>query len=290
VQDLDRGFKEVARRGGRGLARMAGLECDRWTPIVSEVQMAERYADRAFMAHRGSERFAVYFEAYARWDRNAPWNVMTKAAALSERHRVPTLPVLFILQPRRYEPQGGEFRLEVGGELIQQVRFREVCLWEQAPKALEAVPALLPMFPLCRHSLPVRDAIMYAAGSIRQRVHGQTEQADALFLLSIFGSLADRRLDTEAIIGSEVMMESPVWRKAIERGQREAHQRDVLDLLEDRFGVDAVRAVADAVNALEDVKHLRTLNLVAARCADLDEFRRAVATPPARATRGRRRR
>src|SRR5579871_2339613 len=87
MADIDRGFKELAHRAGRDLARLAGIECDRWAPIVSEVQMAERFADRAFRARRGGERFVVYFEAYTRWKRHAPWNVMSKAALLSERER-----------------------------------------------------------------------------------------------------------------------------------------------------------------------------------------------------------
>src|SRR5437660_12902018 len=64
MADFDRGFKEVARTAGPHLARLAGVECERWEPIVSELQMAERLADRAFRARRGRERFVVYFEAY----------------------------------------------------------------------------------------------------------------------------------------------------------------------------------------------------------------------------------
>src|SRR5262249_30908629 len=146
MQDFDRGFKEVARLVGRQLARVAGIECDDWQPLMSEVQMAERFADRAFLARSGRERFAVYFEADTRWDRNAPWNLLTKAALLSERERVPTRTVAFILQRRGYRPQGGLFRLEVQGRPTQALWFREVPMWEQQPQPWwEDVPALMPL-------------------------------------------------------------------------------------------------------------------------------------------------
>src|SRR2546423_919156 len=129
MPDFDRGFKEVARRAGRQLARMAGVLCDRWEPLVSEVQTAERFADRAFRARHGGERFVVYFEAYTRWERLAPWNLMTKAALLSERERLPTRTLAFVLLPRGYQALGGRFELAVGGETTQALAVRQVPLW-----------------------------------------------------------------------------------------------------------------------------------------------------------------
>jgi hypothetical protein len=56
----DSGFKIVARVAGRRLADVARLSVDEWTPIVSEVQTAERFVDRAFRARKRRERFVVY--------------------------------------------------------------------------------------------------------------------------------------------------------------------------------------------------------------------------------------
>jgi hypothetical protein len=44
MPDYDAGFKIVAHTTGRQLAELAGVSCQRWQPIVSEVQMAERFA------------------------------------------------------------------------------------------------------------------------------------------------------------------------------------------------------------------------------------------------------
>jgi hypothetical protein len=71
----DTGFKIVARTAGRQLAVLGGRNCTQWTPLVSEVQTAERLADRVFRARQGRQRFIVYMEAYtsscytSRWRR-----------------------------------------------------------------------------------------------------------------------------------------------------------------------------------------------------------------------------
>ena len=98
MRDYDRGFKAAAHTSGRELARLANLSCTRWAPIISEMQFSERFADRAFSARRGRERFVVYFEAYTTWDDDARWNMLAKSGLLSERERAPTKCLVFILQ------------------------------------------------------------------------------------------------------------------------------------------------------------------------------------------------
>ena len=62
-------------------------------------------------------------------------------------------------------------------------------------------------------------------------------------------------------------------------GVRSDRRESVLDLLADRFRVDAARSVSDTVNAIKDVKLLWALLLKAAFCSDLDEFHRALPPP-----------
>jgi hypothetical protein len=130
VPDFDAGFKIVARHAGRELARLAGFDCDAWEPLTGEVQATERLADRVFKARYGGERCVVYMEAYTRWRAAAPWNLLAKSGLLSERERLPTLALVFILLPRGYRSQSGEFRLKLRGETTQQLRYHEVCLVE----------------------------------------------------------------------------------------------------------------------------------------------------------------
>ena len=130
---------------------MAGVPCDGWAPAVSEVQTTERLGDRVFLARRGKHRFVVYMEAYTRWKAAARWSILSKSGMLSERERLPTVSLVYILRPRGYRPQEGQFRLSVGDETTQHVFFREICLWQHEPQPWwDQVPGLMALSPLCR--------------------------------------------------------------------------------------------------------------------------------------------
>jgi hypothetical protein len=64
MPQYDTGFKIIVKAAGRRLVQTRGIRCQGWTPLVSEIQTAERFADRAFRARSGKERFVVYFEGY----------------------------------------------------------------------------------------------------------------------------------------------------------------------------------------------------------------------------------
>src|SRR5580704_172243 len=115
----DSGFKIAARTSGRQLAGIGLHPVDEWLPVVSEVQTAERFADRAFRARRGREWFVAYFEGYTYWREEARWNLLAKSGLLSERERLPTVCLVFILRRRGYKPQKGKFELKVQGKTSQ---------------------------------------------------------------------------------------------------------------------------------------------------------------------------
>ena len=116
MPDYDAGFKIVAHAAGQQLAELAGIRCHEWEPIPGEVHATERLADRAFRARTGRERFVVYMEAYTRWQVAAPWSVLAKSGLLSERERVPTISLVYVLLPPGYRPQGGTLKLGVGSQ------------------------------------------------------------------------------------------------------------------------------------------------------------------------------
>ena len=67
---------------------------------------------------------------------SAVWSVLAKSGLLSERERLPTRSLVFVLLPQGYRDQDGTFRLEAEpGEPTQQVWFKEVCLWKEKPEA-----------------------------------------------------------------------------------------------------------------------------------------------------------
>ncbi len=99
MAEYDHGFKIAARHAGTGLPRLAGIAVQRWEAIGDTLQTTERLADRAFRARNGDRRFVVYVEAYTNWVESAPWSVLAKSGLLSERERLPTRSLIFVLLP-----------------------------------------------------------------------------------------------------------------------------------------------------------------------------------------------
>jgi hypothetical protein len=216
----------------------------------------------------------VYFEAYARWDRHAPLNLLAKSGLLAERERLPVLPVVFILRRRGYRSQGGRLELQVNGVTTQSLQFREVPLWEVTPQPWwEDAPTLMALYPLCRHDQRPRAAVVHATQVIERRITGDLERADALSLLDMFGEMAYPGLNVEAIIGSEKMGESKLSRSMMLKGKLQQARETIMHLLGRRFGGEPM--LRDVETALVDIDSLETLNALldqAIDCRNLAHF------------------
>jgi hypothetical protein len=270
----DSGFKIVAHHAGRQLAHVGRVVVDAWQPLASEVQTTERLADRAFRARRGRERFVVYMEAYTAWTNTAPWSLLAKSGLLAERERLPVCSLVYILRPQRYRPQGGRFRLQIGRRPMQQVWFREICLWKQAPQDWWAeAPALMALYPLCRQALPAPEALAFAAAAISRGETDCVVRADLLTTLAIFGKLAYPRLDVLGLIGREQMRESKIYEEIKDEGRSDAMRVSVLEALEIKFGADARAEFASLLQEVRDSNRLTVLLRLALRANDLSEFR-----------------
>lgn len=275
----DTGFKIAARVSGRELAEVARLSCSRWQPMVSEVQVTERFADRAFRATYQGTRCVVYFEAYTTWRKDALWNVLAKAAMLSEREKLPTLSVLFILRPRGYKNLSGEFLLQAGSQPTQKLWFFPVPMWQQVPAAWwKDCPSLMAMFPLTQHGRPAREAVRHAADCIQATVGEPGLQADLLATLASFGKLVYPGLDTLQIIGRENMRRSSLIEDIYAEEFQEERRRVVVEAIEVRFGKEAASIIARRLEPITAKKTLRQLHRLAVGCAGLDEFQAAL--PP----------
>jgi predicted transposase YdaD len=274
---FDSGFKIAARASGRRLADIAISRVDDWLPIVSEVQTTERFADRAFRARRDQEWFVVYMEAYTQWRKEAPWNLLAKSSLLSERERLPTICLVYILRSRGYKPQNGKFELKVHDETSQFLRMHEICMWELQPQSWwKEAPGLMTLYPLCRHGQQPKDAIAYAAGAITAATQDTNTRADLLTTLAIFGKMAYEQIDVMGLIGREQMKESAILAEFTEEARIETAQAYVLAVLEERFGREAVASCRDAIRGVTNENKLRRLNRLAVRCANIEAFQRGL--------------
>jgi hypothetical protein len=288
---FDHGFKIVSHTAGRRLAQMAGVQCTHWQPLVSEVETVERFADRAFRAAHGRQRFVVYLEAYTYADPEARWNMLAKSGLLSEREHLPTVCLLFVLHPRGYQCQHGPFRLQVGRRTTQLVDIREVCLWQRRPQAWwEESPGVMTLYPLANHGQAPEAAVVHAADVITRRTRPRIERADLLTILSIFGRLAYPDIDPADIIGREAMRESLFYQEILDEGRIENARAYILATLEERFDKAAAASFAEAITRITDERQLDQLHRLAVRCQTIDEFRAALEAaqaPPRRAPRQR---
>ncbi len=99
-----------------------------------------------------ARRFAVYFEFYTTWDRDAPWDMLAKSGLISERERLPTVCIAVVLRRAGFRTTGGGLRLEAAGGPTQQLWLREVPLWQIRPEAWwRRSQALMALYPLCQH-------------------------------------------------------------------------------------------------------------------------------------------
>ena len=283
MAELDHGIKRITDTAARELARVAGLACERMRPLESTLpSTTELLADRAFRASRGRERFIVYFEFYTRWDRHAPWDMLAKSGLLSQRLRLPTVCLAFVLFPRGFRSQGGQFRLEAAGLPTQQLWFHEVCLWQVEPQDWwRSVPGLMVLYPLCRHRQSPREAIQHSTATIEHLALPGGEQADWLSWLSIFGGRLLPREEVIRIIGEEKMKESSVYRGIVGEGERNA----ILRVLRVRFGPDLPEDLVARLSRLYEPRQLEPLIDLAASCSRLEEFHAALPPLPRRRAR-----
>jgi hypothetical protein len=278
MPDYDHGFKIAAHSSGAGLSRLAGIVPDVWEPIGHTLQTTERRADRAFRATRGSEKFLVYFEAYTQWRESAPWSVLAKSGLLSERERLPTRSLIFVLLPVGYTSQKGTFKLKIQPEgKTQQVWFEEICLWKQKPEPWwEKHPGLMALFPLCDHGREPSAAVVHAAEAIRHQALDSVRRADLLTTLAIFGQLKNKGLDAFSIIGREEMRESPLMQQVAAEAMVESTREDVLEVLRLRFGEEAVTEFQEAINRLQHLDQLKALHRLAVQSRRISAFRKGM--------------
>jgi hypothetical protein len=278
MADYDGGFKIAARCSGAGLSRLAEIVADEWEPIGDTLQTTERLADRAFRVSSGGQRFVVYMEAYTRWVESAPWSVLSKSGLLSERERLPTWSLIFILLRQGYQEQQGTFRLEaLPGRPTQQIWFTEVPLWKQKPQAWwDYHPGLMALSPLCDHGQTTAQAVRHAAESIRHREMDGLRRGELLTTLAIFGRLADSDLDVLSIIRREEMHESSLAQEFVLEGEQNGIRQAVVQALTLRFGEEQAREFTEAVGRITDLDRLRELHRLAIQARRVSQFRRAL--------------
>jgi len=272
VADWAAGFKIIATHAGQALTQLAGLVCQQLEPLPDQGN-----GPLVFRAQENEQNFIATLEGFLHWDERVLWSMLARSSALSERERLPTLCLLYILFPGSYRPLGGQFRLRVGANPTQALWFREVCLWDLKPEPWwEMFPGLMTMFPLSGHRLEPAAAITLAAERIHRYAKEPKLRADFQTLMALLAKMRHPDLDVVGIIGKERMKESPLYDDLLAEGALLQCRDDVVRIIQLRFGDKEAKQCKKTLQGIDDLDRMHELLEHAVVAKRYEQFRREV--------------
>lgn len=204
--------------------------------------------------------------------------MLSKSGLLSERERLPTRTLVFILTQKGYENQKGTKLLQVAGVPTQQVWFTEIRMWEQEPQPWwDFHPGVMALFPLCKHQMSVSAAVTQAATSIRNREMDGVRRAELLTSLGFFGKLMDRDLDVFALIGRHEVDESGFGKELAKDALERLAREHIAQVIKQRFGEEVLKEVAKALEGVSGEKALEDLFALVLKAKGANRVRKALA-------------
>jgi hypothetical protein len=182
--------------------------------------------------------------------------------------------LMLVLRPKgRFHISGRhEVRSTLGLSRLE-VEWKTVELWTlPATDFLERGDVgVTPWVPLMEFIGSPETLLARCAEKIERETHPKV-RADLLVVSQVMATL--RFPDPELLRlfgGRELMIESPLLKKMM----AETRHEGILDLLKDRFGT-VPQKVTKPLREILDEKKLRKLNILAAKCPDLETFRDAL--------------
>ena len=155
-------------------------------------------------------------------------------------------------------------------------RYKVIRLIEiegQAVLQMQA-PGLLPFTPLMQPptDMDPEHWVQTCIDATRTIPVDQQTQANLLYALYLFGSVAYDPQLFEQRIPEELMRESKGYQRLQEKITRETIIENTLELLGDQFHAEAVRALTPMLQNIDDLERLKELHLAAARVPNIETF------------------
>ncbi len=273
----------VTKAADIGSKRLINLAPDAWVQWVtqrpevvakeilgSEFQWISRETDvlvKAYSTTHGD--FLVLNELQLRYTAHMPLRMRAYAALAEERYRLPTYPVLInILPPPSTLTIASSYEQEfLGLRAIQD--YRVINLWEIDAEIVfgQPLPSLLPFVPILQGGGEV-SVVQRALEALR--ADAQLNELESL--LAFFASFV---LDTPLVQqimrwDMAVLRESPWYNEIEQRGIQEGARRQLIRVLEQRFG--EIPHEAEIRLEGKNVEQLETLMDSAIAVSSLDEF------------------
>jgi hypothetical protein len=275
----DRSSKWLIDHQGGAILKVGGMrDMEAWRAVPSEVVQPRQLPDGLLEVRRASSPSwqPVVVEIEADPDSQTPADLVDDLMLVYLNRRVLPDVLVLVLAPKGNVTLSDKLTLHSPGGLSElSGRWRTVPLWTLSAADLLATgdPGVMPWVTLAHIDGPPEPVLDECRRVIEERARPD-EKANLLAVCQVLGGLRYNAAMLRSLFGRrEGMIESPVTTE----WQAEGMQMAILGLLKDRFG--PVPADLKATLApLIDLDRLVALNSFAARCPDLDAFRRELAS------------
>jgi hypothetical protein len=283
MQEYDKSSKWLIQHHGDSILRLGGLDdIAEWRPLQAEVVQPRRLPDGLIEARRRGESepglFILELATYPE-PRIAEQALRDMALVYLDRGIVPEVLVV-VLHPRGNQQAAVSTELPSPlGWTSLQGRWRVVELWTIPAEALLQAGdvGLIPWVPLARFDGPPEPIFRQC----RARIDAEALPEEHDNLLAVAQVLAGLRYNDprlfELLGGREAMIESPVLQKLKDEWTRETanetERQAIVRFLVARFGKQADELKPE-LDAIDDKARLEDLITLAARCRNLEAFRK----------------
>lgn len=135
-------------------------------------------------------------------------------------------------------------------------------------------PGILPFTPLMKPptGMDIEQWAQECVEATRSAPVDQRTQSDLLYAISLFGSLVHNPELFERLIPEEFMQESKFYQRQVTKIARENTIKHIMALLKMKIPVDAVNALAPALQNIDNLQRLEELLLDAAEVQSIEAF------------------
>ena len=219
-----------------------------------------------------------------------PLRVLAYASFLMLQHEMPVYSIVLYFRPPAGRNDAGYFKTEYGTAFGIELKYKVIQLYalEGEPVLTANAIGLLPFVPLMKPppGTAPQDWIRKCVDAAHAAPVDETTRSTLLFAMSIFGSFIHPEVFFTQLITEEAMQHSPFFQRlrrqhlqeGIERGARENAIENMVAVLNERFPHSDVNTVKAALETINNLEHLKQLNLRASLTPSFEDFMRALET------------
>ncbi|RKU24057.1 hypothetical protein C6503_02225 [Candidatus Poribacteria bacterium] len=280
AQDYDNMGKSLWRDHASDLSRFVLDEDD--VEVLEDLETEQqtviaRQTDITKCVRVGNQKVILHVELQLRestqkpmWARNAQYQ-----GYLVGEHQMQVYSNVIYFHPNAGRNDPGGYTYSWNG-YEHTNRYKVIRLIEIEGQAIleRQAPGLLPFTPLMKPpaGMDPEHWVQECIDATRAAPIDQQTQADLLYGLSLFGSIAHDPQVFKQRIPEELMQESKFYQLERERITRETTVRHILTLLKRQFRTETVNALTPAIQNINDLPRLEQLLVAASETQNIETF------------------